>query len=282
MSNEESNVEHINCPLCDASDYRKWAEENGFTAVKCSACGLIYVNPRPKLQQISEAVKTGVHRNVNDVKTFISKRSRFRAKRYKKIFSIIFSDIWARNEAISWLDVGAGYGEIVEAVTNLAPPGSKILGIEPMKPKVIEAKKHGINIKECYITDIAEKYDFVSLINVFSHIPEFHNLLRDLKKVLNQNGELFLETGNLGDLSYHRKFFSELSLPDHLVFASESNLEKYLNEAGFSIINISRKREDGMINFLKTILKKISGAKVNIRLPYTSPYRTLLIRARLL
>ena len=52
----------INCPLCGADDHVPWARENGYAAVKCKQCGLVYVNPRPSLSTISEAAKTGVHK----------------------------------------------------------------------------------------------------------------------------------------------------------------------------------------------------------------------------
>ena len=279
--NDMTKTERINCPLCNNRDYSVWAEENGFFAVKCSECGLIYVNPRPLSHIISEAVKSGVHRNVNHGRTVISRRVGSKVNLYRKIISTIFADVWESKKLVSWLDVGAGYGEIIEAVTLLAPTGSKIEGIESMRPKVIKAKKLGIQIKECYISKITEKYDFVSLIDVFSHIPDFREFLKDIKKVLKLNGEFFLETGNGGELANYRLAPSELGLPDHLVFASERNIIDYLNEAGFSIIAIHRRRIDGMTNFMKNIIKKLLGRKVSLRLPYQSPYRTLLIRSKL-
>lgn len=279
--NYQAKVERINCPFCNNRDYSVWAEENGFFAVKCSECGLIYVNPRPLSSLINEAVKYGVHRNVNHGRTAISRRVGIKVKLYRKIISTIFADVWASKKLISWLDVGAGYGEIIEAVSLIAPSGSKVEGIEPMRPKVIKAKKLGIPIKECYLSEITEKYDFVSLINVFSHIPDFREFLKDIKKVLKLNGEFFLETGNTGDLSNYQLVPSELDLPDHLVFASERNIIDYLSEVGFSIIVIHRRREDGITNFLKNIIKKLLGRNVALRLPYQSPYRTLLIRAKL-
>ncbi len=50
-------TEAIPCPLCEKDQYRLFAEENGFRAVKCDFCGLIYVNPRPVVELITEAVK---------------------------------------------------------------------------------------------------------------------------------------------------------------------------------------------------------------------------------
>ncbi len=38
--NAENGTETIGCPSCDESDGTLWATESGFSAVKCTACGL--------------------------------------------------------------------------------------------------------------------------------------------------------------------------------------------------------------------------------------------------
>jgi len=92
---------------------------------------------------------------------------------------------------------------------------------------------------------------------------------------------VFIETGNIGELASYREAPAELNLPDHLVFAGEKNIIQFLTEAHFSITSIARVRTDGVANLAKNVLKKAMGRKVTVRLPYTSDFRTLLIRARL-
>ncbi|MDH3614640.1 MAG: methyltransferase domain-containing protein [Gammaproteobacteria bacterium] len=273
-------TEVINCPFCSGPESEYWTKENGFTAVKCSDCGLVYVNPRPIATLIDEAVKTGVHSDVDHGRTAIVRRAASNVRVYEKIFSSMYSDVWERTTPISWLDIGAGYGEVIEAVANLAPQGSTIEGLEPMEPKRNAARKRGLAMREGYLSDVKSRYDFVSLVNVYSHIPNFHEFLKDLKKVLSVGGEFFVETGNIGDLDA-REVPSELDLPDHLVFAGEKNIEDYLTNAGFEIIEFRRRRKDGVINFAKNIGKKMIGRQVNLTLPYTSRYRSIMIRAAL-
>jgi 2-polyprenyl-3-methyl-5-hydroxy-6-metoxy-1,4-benzoquinol methylase len=274
-------TEYVNCPCCNKSESSFWAKENGFVAVKCLKCGFIYVNPRPVHSLINEAVQTGLHKNVENDRTAIAHRVKHKVSLYKKIIGEIYSDVWDKHEIISWLDIGAGYGEFIEAISMLAAPGSKIEGIEPMKPKVQNAIKRGINIKEGYLNEINEQFEYISLVDVFSHIPNFHNFLIELKRVLVPNGELFIETGNIGDLNNFKQVPTELDLPDHLVFAGELNIVDFLHKAGFEIIKIRKRRKDGFINLAKNILKKLLGRNVTITLPYTSQYRSLLIRAKL-
>lgn len=273
--------ENIACLYCGDTNSQPWATENGYTAVKCKNCGLIYVNPRPTLSLISEAVQTGVHSDVEHGRTAIGNRVASKVNVYKRIIESVFDDLWASKKKVSWLDVGAGYGEVIEAVSRLAPAGSNIVGLEPMKPKAESARTRGLTIRQTYLNEVDEKFDIISLINVFSHIPDFRSFLKDVRKVLTSNGEIFIETGNTADLKYLHQVPGELDLPDHLVFAGEKHLEGFLKEAGFSIVVLKRRRIDNMMNFAKSIAKKLLGRKVNLALPYTSAYRSLLIRARI-
>lgn len=274
-----THMEYISCPLCFEKTNTFWGEENGFTAVKCQNCNLVFVNPRPSLDKIDEAVQSGVHSLEKTTINVVTRRIPSKVKQYRKIVNELYKEDWKDNKPISWLDIGAGFGEIVEAVAKVAPLGSNIEGIEPMEPKAQIAKKLGLKVQVKYLNMVTEKYDYVSIINVFSHIPNFHEFLADVKKVLNENGEILIETGNAGE--FERKYIpGVLSLPDHLVFAGEQNLKDFLTVAGFEIISVRRIRVDGIFNFAKNIIKKLLNRNIPLSLPYSSPYRSLIIRAR--
>jgi len=283
LDNSQAVTHLVACPYCHEPRNSFWASENGFMAVKCSGCGMIYVNPRPAMHLIENAVKTGVHNHFpENGRTAISRPLSSKVTRYRRILASMFADVWKSREVISWLDVGAGYGETIKALAFLAPPGSKIEGVEPMKPKALHAQKCGLRVQEGYINEIQDKFCYVSVVNIFSHIPDFREFLEDVKGVLMARGEIFMETGNAGDLDSPNELPGELDLPDHLVFAGEKHLLGYLSEAGFSVREIRKERCDGLANFMKNIVKKILGRNVFLSLPYTSAYRSILIRAKML
>ena len=279
--NVAPEMESINCPYCRRNRTTPWATEHGYTMVRCSTCGLLYVNPRPTRRWINEAVATGIHRDIQCGGTAIGSRSRSKIGFYKSILSSMFVDVWGGGSPISWLDVGAGYGEFVESL-NLMPfvSGSTIEGVEPMKPKADHARSRGLSIRDGYLREVDGVYDFLSLINVFSHIPDFREFLCDVKRVLKPTGEFFIETGNIGDLQGPWEVPTELDLPDHLVFASEQRILDYLQEADFIIVAIERRRKDGLINLGKNVIKAALGRPVTWGMPYTSNYRRIFVRAR--
>ena len=272
--------ERVACPLCGARDYTPWARENGFDAVTCSGCGLIYVNPRPALDSIDEAVRTGVHSAEVANLNVIGKPVPARVTLYSRVLADMFSDVVHAGRPIQWLDVGAGFGEVVEAVALIAPKGSRVEGIEPMTAKVEHARARGLPIREGYLADVSGRYGFISLINIFSHIPDFRQFLVGLRKVLAPGGEILIETGNAGDIGDRGNFPGPLTLPDHLVFAGERHIRRFLEETGFELIRTDRRRIDGFGYCARNIVKRLLGRPVPISLPYSSPTRTVLFRAR--
>jgi SAM-dependent methyltransferase len=199
---------------------------------------------------------------------------------YRRILRRMFSDLWRNGRPIAWLDVGAGYGEVVEAISALAPAGSKIQGIEPMRPKAEAARARGLDVRNEYLRPDHYKVDVISVIDVFSHVPDFAQFLAIINQVLSPKGEVFIETGNLADLDRREDFPGELGLPDHLVFAGEKHLRGYLDRAGFDVLGIEASRIDGLFNLAKNVVKRLIGRPGAIGIPYTSRYRQLRIRAR--
>lgn len=274
-------LETVACPYCHSERHQPWASEIGYTAVRCQDCALLFCNPRPSLNAIDSAVRTGAHGEEAHSLNVTSRRINSKVDQYRRIFATLFDDVWRREQPIKWLDIGAGYGEVLEAVGSLAPVGSHIEGLEPMKPKAAQARARGLKITEDYLRPEHPKVDIVSAVDVFSHVPSFDRFLVDVRNVLNPGGELFIETGNLADLDRREDFPGELGLPDHLVFAGEKQLLGYLDQAGFDLVRIHRRRIDGLANLAKNLAKKLIGRPAAFGLPYTSKYRQLLVRARL-
>jgi 2-polyprenyl-3-methyl-5-hydroxy-6-metoxy-1,4-benzoquinol methylase len=82
--------------------------------------------------------------------------------------------------------------------------------------------------------DVAELYNYVSLMNVYSHLPDPVAFLTQLRALLRAGGELVLLTGNGGDLE-RVEYPGPLSLPDHLSFVGHAHLRRVLARAGYDI-----------------------------------------------
>lgn len=269
----------VPCPCCGSDDARAWGSENGFEAVKCRECGMVYVAERPGDEEIGEAIMTGQHRNENGTLSVVYKPSRRKLARYRaRMASILEKD--AGTEPVSWLDVGAGFGEMIEALQMVLPARSRLTGIEPMRPKADHARSRGLPIFTMPLSEVQDSFDFVSLINVFSHLPDPSSFFLDLKRLVKPGGTLVIVTGNGGDLDSAAEYPDRLDLPDHLVFAGAANLEAMLRRAGFEPYRRRGQRLDTLTWCLKSVVKKALGQPVPIALPYMSRFRDMTYLAR--
>lgn len=263
----------IDCPLCGVRDAEPWGEERGFTTLRCRKCRLLYVSPRPADGEIDAAVQMGVH---TDGLNVIGRRHPAKVKQYRRLIRPMFNDF--QDSQFTWLDVGAGFGEVVEAVHSIWP-SSEVIGLEPMTAKANDAQNRGLDVRNDFLGPNQFAADVISATDVFSHIPDFRAFLAMVRSNLKPGGSFFMVTGNLADLERREEFPDILGLPDHLVFAGEAQVTRYLSESGLTVQSIKRERFDTVLQTCKIAVKKALGRPVRLAPPYQSRYRSLAIRA---
>lgn len=275
-------LEEATCYICHVSDGALWAEENGFRMIKCAGCGLVYLNPRPSLAEIDEAATTGLHKFGAGALNAIGSHSPRKVREYTaKLRALLPESAWG-DPVLSWLDIGAGFGELVEAVRDLG--GAAVRGIEPCVPKVDRAKGLGLPVDTTPLSDLTGPYTHVSLINVYSHVPDPVAFLGDLRRVMAPRGTLVLVTGNGGDVD-RREFPGSLYLPDHLSFAGEGNLRTVLDRAGYEVESIDAYAaipsfDNPLVAAIKNVARVATGRPaVPLSFPRDSRFRSLWIRA---
>ena len=277
----------IPCPYCGAEERRLWAEENGFKAFRCAVCRFVYVSPRPADGEISEAAKTGLHEVEEGQMEVIGHFHRSKVRMFEQRLPELFESDMLRRPGLSWLDIGAGFGELVLALRSFAAADAHIEGIEPCLPKVEKARSKGATVNDTPLEQLERQYDVISLINVFSHLPDPGAFLRDLKRLLKPEGELLLVTGNGADIGaeeYPRPYY----LPDHLVFAGEEHLKGILEKTDFHVIRMNRYRdflpEPKAIVVAKNVVKMAIGRPhrpiKDLLVGGESGFRNLFVRAQ--
>lgn len=274
-----NDLETVPCPYCRSSKFVPWAVEKGFATVRCAECDFLYLNPRPSDAARNEATQLGVHAAADDLiisESYLPKKT----DRYKRILTDMFGPAFSNGAPISWLDIGAGYGETMDAVKAVAPADSTILGVEPMHPKAEAAKARGLVVFEQMLGPEIPVCDHASLVDVFSHINDFDAFLQQVRSVLKDGGEFFMETGHLDGTVGRDDFPGELGSPDHVTFGTQRHIIGFLERNGFEIITTRAYAIDDWLFATKNLAKKLLGRNVRLKMPYSSSYRTLLVRAR--
>lgn len=229
-------MKNITCYNCHSEMRNFYAAENGYSLVKCCECGLLYLEERPGDTEISQAHKQGKHTGLIELDA-TGVFNDYKVQNYLSILNDIFKGDLGSKKA--WLDIGCGHGEFVVALQEYSSGSICATGSEPNIHKQESARERGLNIGYFDMESLEDKYDVISLLNVFSHLPDPPEFLKSLRKNLNQNGEILIETGDTADLAeknHYRPFY----LPDHLSFASEKIVTGILRRLGFEIISIHK------------------------------------------
>jgi len=243
----------VSCYSCGSTHHTLYASENGCTLVKCAGCGLLYVNPRPSDQEIEEGVKMGVHKG----ETTLTSTGRYvplKLSIYRMVLTDVYGAELQSRRRQTWLDVGCGHGELLVALQEVSRGNIVCKGIEPNQHKIMAAQKRGLDVDYFDLASHDRRYDTISLLNVYSHLPNPPEFFRLIRERLKPDGEIFLETGDTANLlpdQHPRPFL----LPDHLSFGSQQIITRLLKDVGFQVISVN-KYPFIKLRFMKTVLLK--------------------------
>ena len=251
-------TEEVTCYNCKSADYSLYAEENGYRLVKCSNCGLLYVNPRPGREQMTQATMSGLHqgdKTINVTEVFKPEK----VAHYLTILSGFYSPV-EKEASRLWMDVGCGNGEFLLALSKFFS-NIDARGIEPNVHKQQIAKGKGLQVDFYDLDAAGETYDCISILNVYSHLPDPVEAFAKWNKLLKPGGELIIETGDTAHLSYE-EHHKPLYLPDHLSFANEQIVTSILQRTGYEVVKINKYRYHwGMLATIKDNILYLMGKK---------------------
>lgn len=249
-------MKSIPCILCSASETesRVVIEENGFSGRKCVHCGLIYISPRPDLDEIQDLyghgeahIPAGAHLQKNFGKYLHDRHMLSLLEPYKQKGAV--------------LDIGAGGGKFL---LEAKKAGYDVFGIE-LNPSQSEHVHRDLGIP-CEARPLSEAYrektfDVIYHCDVISHFYDPLAEFRLMHERLKQEGLLFFETGNIGDIAEkYYSVFEKFQYPDHLFFFGEKSLKTLLRQTGFELLEIRRYSilpQLKVIRFLQRVLKRI-------------------------
>jgi SAM-dependent methyltransferase len=227
----------VDCYYCQSGDSTFYASENGWVLVKCASCGLLYVSPRVEDHEVLQAHCVGKHHGEKDLHingTFDPAT----LSGYERVLRDLFDGTVPRDCA-NWLDVGCGHGEFLLAIRQFTGGRVALRGSEPNVHKQRSARQRGLRVDYIDPESHDERYDVISLLNVYSHLPNPPAFLGRLSRLLKPGGELILQTGDTAHFS-SREHYRPFYLPDHLSFASEPIVVGILERLSFRIVCIRK------------------------------------------
>jgi 2-polyprenyl-3-methyl-5-hydroxy-6-metoxy-1,4-benzoquinol methylase len=243
----------VNCYNCKSAEHSHYISENGFNLVKCTGCGLLYIRERPDDTEITRATATGQHHGEVVLDANVS-YNHFVKNQYRAALAGLFKNDFKNIK--TWLDVGCGYGEFMETLTEVSNGSITTFGSEPNDVKRTNDIGRGLNVDYFDLATHTKRYDAVSLMNVYSHLPDPNAFIGDMIKVVKPGGYILIQTGDAANFS-PEDILRPLCLPDHLSFASEQILRDILAQHGATVEQIHRTSDIPLrpIPVLKEIVK---------------------------
>ncbi|MFH1369613.1 MAG: class I SAM-dependent methyltransferase [Elusimicrobiota bacterium] len=242
----KSIFENINCNLCGSDDYRikyypsvtEYNVDNIFSAsgsvmgtqqiVKCSKCGLIYVQPRVK-----DDIVTNAYRKSTD-ELYVSQADA-REKTFKDYIRLVDSYVPKKGKI---LDVGAAAGFFLKAARD---DGWDVHGTELSQwLSDYGNKRYNLDIKPGLLKDIHfpdSHFDAVTMWDVLEHTSDPSSELAEINRILKPGGVLIINYPDIGvPLSRlaGRKWWFLLS--GHLYYFDRNSMKKILVKTGFEVI----------------------------------------------
>jgi len=213
----------------------------GFCLVRCSRCGLAYINPRLAGQQRKAVYDDGYidalpgegtwdwsHIPEHNPMSWDATRLRYAINGHP---------------TGTLLDVGCATGNFLSLVKQR---GWGIQGVE-FNPRAAATAARRLNAEvlagDLVDLDLPEEYfDAVTLFHVIEHVLDPRRTVHKIREVLKRKGRLVLETPDFGSRSAGRMGakWPHVKPREHLYYFSEWSLSKLLREEGFQIDKVRR------------------------------------------
>ena len=233
-----STLEHVACALCasqrpipvlNANDLEFDGREP-FQIVRCAACGLAYLDPRPDRTRIGRYYPPSyyTHHVLDPAQE---------ARIYRQPLRMVRR--WA--PAGPLLDIGAGDGAFLDQLRRLGM--ADLLGLES-DPDAWTLATEGRGLKVqlgMFPESIPTRAGFsaVTLLETIEHLHAPVEGLRRVRELLAPGGRLILSTPNFGGLELRLLGARSVSLqvPRHLYFFTLASLSAACEAAGLHVIH---------------------------------------------
>ncbi|MFH1073585.1 MAG: class I SAM-dependent methyltransferase [Candidatus Firestonebacteria bacterium] len=235
-------METVKCALCDSGRYKflfktqdyDWGLPGEFNIVKCRVCGLVYINPRPGKNELEKYYPDNYFHSIDN-------ESSGKEIADSKILQRRLKFVRKLSKTGKLLDVGTGTGLFIKMMEN---EGWDSFGVEPNKTAAeFAGNKLGLEVYNGELTDSKLKegqYDLITMWEVLEHIPESNENLKEVYRLLKNNGMFIASVPNFNSLQrflFGKRWYG-LKAPTHLYHFSPKTLRAILKKCGFTDIKI--------------------------------------------
>jgi SAM-dependent methyltransferase len=206
--------------------------------VQCRNCTLVQLNSFPSIEEIFPESYPYLSGLTAPLVANFEKQ----AEAVSHYFRTVSSE-----DSLRVLDIGSNDGSLLNCYKNR---GDQVLGIEPTQAADV-ANSKGIKTLKSYFdmdsSNIAlqyfETFDLVTATNVFAHIPDPLEILKNIEVLLSPGGVFLSENHYFIDLVNNLQI--DTIYHEHLRYYTVTSLSKLFEIAGFEIFKVEKIESHG-------------------------------------
>jgi SAM-dependent methyltransferase len=238
---EYSKLENPPCEICGEGRSRRLFSAGKFSVIKCQNCGLVYTTPRPSEKEMMEHYAKE-QRKIQPTEGPHGIKGVLQFMWYTYLRMMDREDLCLLKNVPPGrvLDIGCGFGDVLRELKNR---GWEAHGIEINQIAAAQAKKFGLEIFVGQLSDArfpSKFFDAVILRHSLEHMYRPSEILKEVRRILKDNGVLLIEVPNVDSLEA-RIFKTRWALwnpPEHLYHFSRTTLELLLNKFKFCVSKV--------------------------------------------
>lgn len=239
------------CPLCgDAEprtliargpdfEYRTTASQE-FTLVRCGACDIILLDPRP-----ADAAIAGLY--PADYEPYRFKRLPAPIRKGREIIQRSKVQTLRRHvrPGATVVDVGCGAGDLLRLLNSDRGHSLRLIGWDYPGPHLNVLRRTGIEVIAAPIEEahVPRDVDMFVLNQVIEHFPEPARVLAFLARALRPGGYIMIETPDTRGLDarlFSTRYWGGYHIPRHMVLFNSDNLRRLVERNGLRVVETKR------------------------------------------
>jgi len=232
------------CPVCNnrdtaffakAQDSEYFTTSETYTYLRCNECLTVFLR-NPPVDRLHEIYPKNYYSAGSDFNN--SFLYRIKDLLEKRMFRKMLRNV--PGDSISALDVGGGYGWMLNTVREAEPRVRETFALdfdESSRQKAEEAG-HVFYAQRAEEFTSERKYDFILMLNIIEHVTDPLRVMKAISKTLSPGGAVLIKTPNVDTLDryiFQRHNWGGFHCPRHFVLFNKSNLTQLINQCGLEM-----------------------------------------------
>lgn len=227
-------------PIGVGEDFEYRTSRDSFVAMRCRRCGLVYLNPRPSIEEFDRIYPPTYHAfDFSAEKYGLAHRVRSRLEARR-----LLSYCTRLGPEARVLDVGCGDAFHLSLLRHFGKPGWRLEGLDASERAVAAARRAGlcVHLGTAETTDLDRNaYDLILLIATLEHVENPLTLLRAATRLLRPGGRVAIVTDNTATLDFSlfgNRHWGGYHFPRHWNLFHRPSLRCLAEQAGLHVVEL--------------------------------------------